>query len=100
MSSGSALPISRSCTELEDGTSKPIRRKSFRGAIGTSPKIDDHTLPHRRQLMGCIVRYSKSSHSMFTMGQFLPRHLTDRAAALPHKTAAPTVRHRGSYGPI
>jgi hypothetical protein len=32
------------------------------------------------------------------VGQFLPRHLTERAAALPHKTAAPTVRHRGSYG--
>jgi uncharacterized protein DUF1330 len=28
------------------------------------------------------------------MGQFLPRHLTDRAAALPDKAAAPTVRHR------
>src|SRR5258707_2765849 len=24
--------------------------------------------------------------------QFLPRHLTERAAALPHKAAAPTVR--------
>jgi hypothetical protein len=34
------------------------------------------------------------------MGQFLPRHLTERAAALPHKAAAPTVRHRGSYGPL
>ena len=28
MSPGSALPISHSCTELEDGRSKPIRRKS------------------------------------------------------------------------
>jgi hypothetical protein len=34
------------------------------------------------------------------MGQFLPRHLTERAATLPHKAAAPTVRNRGSYGPI
>src|SRR5580700_10135961 len=33
------------------------------------------------------------------MGQFLPRHLTERAATLPHKAAASTVRHRGSYGP-
>ena len=32
--------------------------------------------------------------------QFLPRHLTERAAASPHKAAAPTVRHRGSYGPL
>jgi hypothetical protein len=34
------------------------------------------------------------------MGQFLPRHLTERAAALPHKAAAPIVRYRGSYGPM
>ena len=34
------------------------------------------------------------------MGQFPPRHLTERAAALPYKAAAPTVRHRGSCGPI
>jgi hypothetical protein len=34
------------------------------------------------------------------MGQFLPRHLTERAATLPHKAAASTVRHRGSYGPL
>jgi len=34
------------------------------------------------------------------VGEFLPRHLTDRAAALPHKAATPTVRHRGSYGPV
>jgi hypothetical protein len=34
------------------------------------------------------------------IGQFLPRHPTKRAAALPHKAAAPTARHRGSYGPI
>jgi hypothetical protein len=34
------------------------------------------------------------------IGQFLPRHLTDCAAALPHKAATPTIRHRGSYGPI
>jgi hypothetical protein len=26
------------------------------------------------------------------MRQFLPRHLTERAAALPHKATAPTVR--------
>jgi hypothetical protein len=32
--------------------------------------------------------------------KILPRHLTDRATALPHKAAAPTVRHRGSYGSI
>jgi len=31
-------------------------------------------------------------------GQFLPRHLTEHAAASPHKAAAPTVRHRGRYG--
>ena len=30
-------------------------------------------------------------------GQFLPRHLTERAAALPHKAATLTVRYRGSY---
>src|SRR6516225_9807277 len=35
-SSGSALPISHSWTELEDGTSRPIRRTFFRGATGTS----------------------------------------------------------------
>jgi hypothetical protein len=28
------------------------------------------------------------------------RFLSGGAAALPHKTAAPTVRRRGSYGPI
>jgi hypothetical protein len=38
MSSGSALPISHSWTELEDGTSKPIRRKSNRRAIATSTR--------------------------------------------------------------
>jgi hypothetical protein len=32
-------------------------------------------------------------------GQFLPRHLTERAAALPHEAAAPNIRHRDSYGP-
>src|ERR1700720_2043341 len=32
------------------------------------------------------------------MGQFLPRHLAERAAALPHKAAAPTVRCGGGYG--
>jgi hypothetical protein len=32
------------------------------------------------------------------MGQFLPRHLKKRAAALPHRAAAHTVRFRGSYG--
>jgi hypothetical protein len=31
------------------------------------------------------------------MGQFLPRHFTERPAALPHKAATPTVRYRGSY---
>ena len=36
---------------------------------------------------------------MSLTGQFLPRHLTERAAALPHTAAAPTVRYRGSYGP-
>ena len=36
---------------------------------------------------------------MSQMGQFLPRHLTERAAALPYKAAAPTVLHGGSYGP-
>jgi hypothetical protein len=29
-------------------------------------------------------------------GQFLPRHLTERAAALPHKATAPTVREKSS----
>jgi hypothetical protein len=43
MSSGSALQKSRSCTELEDGTSKPIRRKSCRCAIGTSSLTTDAT---------------------------------------------------------
>ena len=33
------------------------------------------------------------------LGQFLPRHLTERAAALPHNAAAPALRGRGSYGP-
>jgi hypothetical protein len=33
------------------------------------------------------------------MGQFLPLPPTERAAALPHKAAAPIVRHRGRYGP-
>ena len=37
---------------------------------------------------------------MSELGQFLPRHFTERAAALPHKAAAPTLRHGGSYGPI
>jgi hypothetical protein len=37
---------------------------------------------------------------MAEMGQYLPHHLTERAAALPHKAAALTVRHRGSYGPL
>jgi hypothetical protein len=36
---------------------------------------------------------------LHSLGQFLPRHLAERAAALPHKAAAPTVRYRGSYGP-
>jgi hypothetical protein len=34
------------------------------------------------------------------MGHQLPRHLNASAAALPQIAAAPTVRHRGSYGPI
>jgi hypothetical protein len=34
------------------------------------------------------------------LGQFLPRHFMERPAALPHKAAASTLRHRGSYGPI
>jgi hypothetical protein len=34
---------------------------------------------------------------MSAVGQFLPRHLTDRAAA--HKAAAPTVRYRGGSAP-
>jgi hypothetical protein len=37
---------------------------------------------------------------MTAMGQFPPRHLTERAAALPHKAATPIVRYRGSYGPL
>jgi hypothetical protein len=37
---------------------------------------------------------------MSQLGQFLPRYLTESAAALPNKAAAPTVRHRGSHGPI
>jgi hypothetical protein len=41
-----------------------------------------------------------SAWRMSQLGQFLPRHLTERTAALPHKAAAPTVRHRGSCGPI
>src|ERR1700682_5751981 len=56
MSSGSALPISRSCTELEDGTSKPIRRKSFRGAIGTSLSAMDATEPSQSPAKG-LVRF-------------------------------------------
>src|ERR1700733_2767580 len=46
-------------------------------------------------LSQCSNRHSRN----VALGQFLPRHLTERAAALPHKAAAPTVRHRGSYGP-
>src|SRR5579864_8124036 len=37
---------------------------------------------------------------MTASGQFLPRHLMERAAALAHKAAAPAVRRRGSYGAI
>jgi len=33
------------------------------------------------------------------VGQFLPRWSLASAAALAHKAAAPTVRHRASYGP-
>jgi hypothetical protein len=29
---------------------------------------------------------------LHSLGQFLPRHLAERAGALPHKAAAPTVR--------
>ena len=35
---------------------------------------------------------------MSQMDEFLPRHLTERAAALSYKAAAPTLRHRGRYG--
>jgi hypothetical protein len=34
------------------------------------------------------------------LGQFLPRYLTESATALSYKAAAPTVRRRGSYGPM
>src|ERR1700726_1296211 len=62
MSSGSALPISHSCTELEDGTSNPIRRKSNRCAIATPAKIEDRTLPHRRHRWGaCLIRFRSSA---------------------------------------
>jgi len=37
---------------------------------------------------------------MSASGQYLPRHLTERGAALPHKAAALIVRCRGSYGPL
>jgi hypothetical protein len=43
---------------------------------------------------------SKLTAKMSVPGQFLPRYLTERAAALPHKAAAPAARHRGSYGPV
>jgi hypothetical protein len=36
------------------------------------------------------------SAALVAQVQFLPRHLTERAAALPHKAATPTVRYRGS----
>jgi hypothetical protein len=43
------------------------------------------------------LRCKKSPTYMSLIGQFLPRHLTERAAPLPHKAAAPAVRRRGSY---
>jgi hypothetical protein len=46
--------------------------------------------------VSCLQR-SKSGCSNVEMGQFLPRRLTERAAALPREAAAPTVRRRGSY---
>ena len=62
------LPISRSCTELEDGTSKPIRRKSLSRRHQSLPTQDRRPHPTTPPtLTGRIVRYSKSSHSMFAM---------------------------------
>src|SRR6202035_4529763 len=62
MSSGSALPISHSWTELEDGTSKPMRRKSNRCAIATPAKIEDHILPQRRHRWGaCPICFRSSA---------------------------------------
>ena len=37
---------------------------------------------------------------MLAVGHELPRRYVRGAAALPQKAATPTVRYRGSYGPI
>jgi hypothetical protein len=46
-----------------------------------------------------MLQCTEVSQQAVAVGHFLPRHLTARAAALPYKAAAPTVGHRGSYGP-
>jgi hypothetical protein len=44
------------------------------------------------------MQHSKWSLRNHALGQFLPRPLAGRAAALLHNAAAPNVRYRGSLG--
>jgi hypothetical protein len=60
MSSASTLEKSRSCTELEDGRSKPIRRKSFRCAIGT-PFVTMDRLLKARPTAGAFLLRAKTT---------------------------------------
>jgi hypothetical protein len=62
-------------------------------------RYDDGTTPDQTITDGAEPN-SKLTAKMSVPGQFLPRYLTERAAALPHKAAAPAARHRGSYGPV
>jgi hypothetical protein len=74
---------------LERADRDPIGRGRASPSIGVGAKL----FCASQQIQGAKVLMSPS-------GQFLPRYLTECAAALPHKAAAPAVRRRGSYGPI